>query len=117
MTDGVNNVDPAPDFGMLSEFSAYGYLQQWGWNRIADKTYAGFKNYADSRLSLVCQNAKAEGITIYTVAFGITDETTLGILEECATAPPYAYTASTAADLVTAFKNVASALSQLRLSK
>jgi Flp pilus assembly protein TadG len=117
MTDGVNNVDPAPEFSMLSEFSAYGYLQQWGWNRIPDKTYAGFKTYTDGRLAQLCANAKAEGISVYTVAFGITDETTLDILESCATAPPYAYTASTASDLVQAFKEVASALSQLRLSK
>ena len=117
MTDGVNNVDPAPEFDLRSEYSAYGYLQQWGWNRIADKSYAGFKAYTDGRLTQACANAKAEGITIYTVAFGITDETTLEVLEACATAPPYAYTASTATDLVQAFKKVASALSQLRLSK
>jgi hypothetical protein len=44
MTDGVNNVDPVPEWDMLSEFSAYDDLQQYNLNRITDKTYAGFKN-------------------------------------------------------------------------
>lgn len=117
MTDGVNNVDPNPEFSHLSEYSAYGYLQQWSTNRIADKTYAGFKEYADGRLELACANAKAEGIQIYTVAFGITDPDTLRTLEACATAPPYAYTASTSDDLIVAFRKVAQKLSMLRLSK
>ncbi len=116
MTDGVNNVDPKPEFTHLSEYSAYGYLQQWGQNRIADKSFTGFKSYADSRLAQVCANAKAENIQIYTVAFGVTDPATLQLLEDCATAPPYAYTASTSSDLVAAFKQVASDLTRLRLS-
>ncbi|MGQ0673937.1 MAG: pilus assembly protein TadG-related protein [Hyphomicrobium sp.] len=117
MTDGVNNVDPAPDVDRLSHYSAYGYLQQWGTNRIATKTYAGFKDYADGRLQQVCTHAKSAGISIYTVAFGITDQTTLDLLEGCATEPVYAYTASTAADLVQAFRDIAVSLTDLRLSK
>lgn len=117
MTDGVNNVDPNPEFDYLSEYSAYGYLQQWGTNRIAAKTYAGFRSYADERLAQTCSNAKAAGIQIYTVAFGITDAATLQLLEDCATAPPYAYTASTSSDLIAAFQKVAQKLSKLRLAK
>jgi hypothetical protein len=118
MTDGINNVDPAsPEFGPLSEYSAYGYLQQWNHNRVADKTYAGFKAYADGRLAQVCSNAKAAGVQIYTVAFGVTDGATLDLLRDCATAPPYAYTASTSNDLIAAFQKVAGDLTKLRLSK
>ncbi len=117
MTDGVNNVNPVPLFGHLSEYSAYGYLEQWSSNRIADKTYQGFKDYADGRLSEVCTNAKNAGVQIYTVAFGITDDDTLALLRDCATAPPYAYTATTSGDLIQAFQQVATSLSKLRLAK
>jgi Flp pilus assembly protein TadG len=115
MTDGINNINPVQDFGHLSEYSSYGYLQQWGENRIATKTYAAFKAYADQRLGLACANAKAAGIQIYTVAFGITEPDTLQLLRDCATAPPYAYTAATSTELVEAFRGVASQLSKLRL--
>jgi hypothetical protein len=102
---------------VLSHYSAYGFLEQVGESRLADKTFAGFKAHTDQRLLEVCQNAKAEGITIYTVAFGITDDATLDLLRSCATAPPMAYTADTAAELVSAFRNVASHLTPLRLSR
>ncbi len=117
MTDGVNNIDPHPLAPVLSHYSAYGFLEQWGESRLADKTFAGFKAHTDSRLAAVCNNAKAQGITIYTVAFGINDETTLAMLRDCASEPPMAYTATTAGDLVTAFRDVATRLSQLRLSR
>jgi hypothetical protein len=117
MTDGQNNIDAHPMAPVLSDYSAYGFLEQWGESRLTDKTYAGFKAHADARLVQVCQNAKAEGITIYTVAFGITDNETLDILRDCATAPPYAYTATTANDLVSVFQKVAARLTSLRLSR
>lgn len=118
MTDGINNVDPQdPDFSHLSHFSAYGYLQQWGQHRIPVKTYAAFKEHADSRLQEVCANAKAAGITVYTVAFNITEDVTLNMLRDCASQPPYAYSAATASELVTAFKSIASKLSELRLTR
>ena len=117
MTDGVNNVDPWPLSPLLSQYSAYGYLQQWVQSRIAPKTYVGFKQHADARLAEVCKNAKAEDIKIYTVAFGVTDAATLGTLRDCATAPPYAYSAQSSADLIAAFQQVARSLTALRLAK
>ncbi len=117
MTDGVNNIDPHPLAPVLSHYSAYGFLEQWGESRLTDKTYAGFKAHTDRRLAQACQNAKAEGISIYTVAFGITDPETLATLRSCATSPSYAYSAASGAQLVGAFQDVANRLSKLRLSR
>lgn len=116
MTDGVNNVDPA-SHDRLSQYSAYGYLEQWFASRIPTLSYAGFKEHVDDRMSQICANAKASDITIYTVAFNVSDSTTLDLLTACATQPPYAYTAETAEELVEAFKQIASSLSHLRLAK
>lgn len=112
----LNNVDPA-SHDRLSQYSAYGYLEQWGASRIATKTYAAFKEHVDDRMSQVCSNAKAADITIYTVAFNVSDSATLDLLTACASQPPYAYTAETADELVAAFKQIASSLSHLRLAK
>lgn len=68
-------------------------------------------------MSQVCSNAKAADITIYTVAFNVSDSATLDLLTACASQPPYAYTAETADELVAAFKQIASSLSHLRLAK
>lgn len=113
MTDGINNVDPDPDW-TLSHMSAYGMLHM---GRIQPATYAGFKDYADQRMLQTCSNAKATGIEIYTVAFNVSDSATLSLLSSCATKPPYAFTASTADELVQAFGAIAQSLTQLRIAE
>lgn len=117
MTDGQNNINPAPNLSNLSEYSAYGFLQEWSKSRFETKTYDGFRAYTNGRLSLTCTNAKAEGITIYTVAFSVTDPDTLDRLSDCATGSAYAYTADTADELVNAFRDISTSLSQLRLAE
>jgi Flp pilus assembly protein TadG len=117
MTDGSNNIDPKPEVSNLSHYSAYGYLQEWSKSRVDPQTYDAFTSYADSRLAQVCANAKAEGIAIYTVAFGVTDSATLAQLSACASEPAYAYTADTATALNSAFQNIAVSLSKLRLTE
>jgi hypothetical protein len=117
MTDGVNNIDPHHLAPVLSHYSAYGFLEQWGESRLSDKTFAGFKAHTDQRLAQACQNAKAEGISIYTVAFGITNAETLSVLRSCATSPSYAYSAASGTQLISAFQDVANRLSKLRLSR
>lgn len=112
MTDGVNNIDPSPDGSISSDFSAYGYLG----NR-SPFSFDGFRQFTDARMELVCQNAKDAGITVYTVAFGITNADTLAKLERCATKPPYAYAPGTADELVQAFNAIGASLTELRLTE
>jgi Flp pilus assembly protein TadG len=63
-----------------------------------------------------CASAKAQGITIYVVAFGAgTDE--MNILRACATSTAHVYEADSAGDLVTAFTAIATKLSKVYLSQ
>ena len=114
MTDGVNNIDPTNDSSILSHWSTFGYL---GGGRVQPMSYDGFRQYANARMQKACQFAKEANIDIYTVAFNVTDEATLGLLRDCATKPPYAYSATTATELVEAFRDIGKSLTELRLSK
>lgn len=115
MTDGTNNIDPKPEILNLSHFSAYNYLQERSKSRVDPQTYAAFKDYTDGRLAQVCTNAKAAGVSIYTVAFNVADTATLDQLSACASEPAYAYTADTATQLSNAFQQIAVSLSKPRL--
>ena len=114
MTDGVNNIDVSPDPETYSDFSAYGYLRS---GRLPVQTFDAARDHMDQRMELVCQNAKAKGVIIYTVAFGVSDATTLAKLEACATKPPYFYEAGTANELIGAFNSIGQSLTELRLAE
>ncbi len=114
MTDGVNNIDPTNDASLLSHWSSYGYLSN---GRVQPMSYDGFRNYTNARMQRACQLAKDADIEVYTVAFNVTDEATLSLLSGCATKPPYAYSATTASELVDAFRDIGKSLTELRLAK
>ncbi|MGD9783442.1 MAG: pilus assembly protein TadG-related protein [Hyphomicrobiaceae bacterium] len=114
MTDGVNNLDPSTDTSTNSQWSSYSYLRD---GRIEPRTYDGFRAKVNDRLAKACDYAKQANIEIYTVAFGIGDAETNALLETCASKPPYAYSASTAQEMVEAFQAIGRSLSELRLSR
>lgn len=114
MTDGQNWAAEQASWSTFTDYTAYGYLQG---ARIVPQTYQGYKDYLDSRLRLACANAKADGVTIYTVTFGALDGATQGLYDDCASQPSFHYSASTAAELVQAFREIGVKLTALRLSK
>ncbi|MCB1520296.1 MAG: VWA domain-containing protein [Hyphomicrobiaceae bacterium] len=114
MTDGINNVDPTNDTSILSDWSAWGYLAN---GRVTPPTYDGFRAYVNQRMVRACEIAKSKNIEIYTVTFGAADATTRQLLQDCASRPPYAYSASSAQDMVAAFRSIGQSLTELRLSK
>jgi Flp pilus assembly protein TadG len=67
-------------------------------------------------VSAQCTNAKNQGITIYTVAFGAAEDGE-AMLRDCATSTAHAYVADSAGDLVTAFAAIAAKLSTVYLSE
>ncbi|HKG74760.1 MAG TPA: VWA domain-containing protein [Aestuariivirgaceae bacterium] len=71
---------------------------------------------AMSIVSAQCTNAKAQGITIYTVAFDASADNEEA-LRDCATSTGHAYVADGAGDLVTAFAAIATKLSTVYLSQ
>ncbi|WP_457796600.1 pilus assembly protein TadG-related protein [Methylocystis sp. S23] len=129
MTDGVNGLAEngnASSAG-VSDYSAYGYM---GASRLswADnvQTYDQLQTFLDKRLKRACDNAKAKGVSIYTVMFNhngflSADQQahSAELLAYCATKPENAYVATDAKALSEAFSNisVAATATPLRLTK
>jgi Flp pilus assembly protein TadG len=72
---------------------------------------------ANDLLARMCDEVKAQGIVVYTVAFDVTDPTIRGLLEECGTTPGHYFEPTDAGDLSEAFLNIATSLRSLSLSK
>ena len=120
MTDGLNSlVDNRPSgwTDLLSEYTAYGFLGQA--SRMSDYPYTFSKAEAflNSRMMLVCANAKAKGIEIFTILFRESDPSIAALLASCATSPSHALKANDAPALNIAFNNVAGKVNSLRLSR
>lgn len=72
---------------------------------------------ADARTKLICRAIKDKGITIYTVAFQVSNKTTRKMLEECATDTGKYFDAQNSAALEAAFAKISGDINNLRLSK
>ena len=112
MTDGMNMAAEQAGYATYTDYTAYGFLTHW---RINPATYQSMHQHFNDRLLAACTNAKAAGITIYTVTFGNLSPEVRSLYEQCASKPPYAYSASTVTDLKDAFKSIAGSLTKVRL--
>ncbi|NNE57377.1 MAG: VWA domain-containing protein [Hellea sp.] len=72
---------------------------------------------ANDKTADACADIKLSGIEIYTVAFEVTDSTTLSMLQNCASAPAKFFDASNAVMLESAFETIGEELAQVRLSR
>jgi len=127
MTDGENTIyplsgtAPAPyNMNYDTFYSAYGYP----WNNrlgVVSSSASTLKSVMDSRLTTICTNAKALGISIYTIGVDVADTTdptgNTALLTSCASQSSYAYFPNTAADLQAAFVAIASQLAALRIAQ
>ncbi|MFT3986521.1 pilus assembly protein TadG-related protein [Aestuariivirga sp.] len=68
-------------------------------------------------LAEACEVAKAEGMTLYTIAFQIDDKTTQDMLQACATSTDNYFDAGNEEALEAAFEEIGKSLSVVRLSK
>jgi Mg-chelatase subunit ChlD len=124
MTDGENTINGRGTATVnRSDYSAYGYATN---NRLAanssSMTDAQLKGAMDARLKTACANAKnddpahPEKISIFTVAFHVSDQTTLDLLAECASSPSMAKKATSGTELDATFSAIARDLGKLRLT-
>jgi Mg-chelatase subunit ChlD len=72
---------------------------------------------ADNKAKELCNNIKADGIKIYTVAFKVTEASSLEMLSECASDPQSAFDAGNKADLVSAFTEIARSVAAIHIAK
>lgn len=125
MTDGENTVDgySASDMNSAAGYMAYGYPGTTYNGRIFSSAFPAPANEAEvlaamnARTVETCNNAKAAGITIYTVGLNAPNETTKDMLKACASTNDLAYFPTQSSQLVTVFREIAAQLSDLRLAK
>lgn len=72
---------------------------------------------ANAKMSALCSEIKSKDVTIYTVAFQVTDPTIQALLNSCASKPSQSYDADNAAELDTAFLEIGRSLTELALTK
>jgi Mg-chelatase subunit ChlD len=94
MTDGANTISADNQY-------------HWGRDKVL----------ANEKTAEVCNNAKADGIKVYTVAFMVDDAAAQTLLTNCASEPGMAYTADDATALSEAFSQIAGSLMAAHLSK
>ncbi len=98
-----------------SNYTGYGYSWQ---KRI--KTDAGSYNdpvtAMNNRLSKLCSNMKAAGVTIYTVPVEVTDTSIKTLLQGCATTPDKYIDVASSSGLQAAFNSIAGSIGSLRVS-
>lgn len=115
MTDGENFLSSTQNHNK-SVYAAHGYASKGRLgNTYAQSAYATKLN---DKLIAACTNAKAGGITVFTVAFRLENSpTTQSLLRGCATSPERAFTAGDGEALLQSFNNIGRQISQLRIAE
>lgn len=96
MTDGENTISPVFPSGAHTGSS---------------------KSTANTLTAQLCTAIKADNIEIFTVAFQVSDESTLTMLQDCASSGGYSYNASDSTALTAAFSSIGQALGGARLTQ
>jgi Flp pilus assembly protein TadG len=112
MTDGNNEWfdyarPPTPDY------TGYGRLSD---GRLGTTSAGTATTRINERMTALCNNIKARGITLYTITLGTTSSTQ-SLYRNCATSPAHYFHAPAASDLRRNFQEIGSQLSNLRLER
>lgn len=116
MTDGVNTYYPQSTF-LKSWYSIYGYVSE-GRLGTTSTSSSTLTAKMDERTLTACNNIKAAGVTIYTVAFEMAGEDAgLGLLQSCASDEDKYFAPNSNSELISAFKAIGKDISELRITK
>lgn len=115
MTDGENYYQDQNTLNK-SIYASHGYASK---GRLGNTyTRSAYNSHVNERTRLVCANAKADGVKIYTVAFRLEgDPTTMALLKDCASTDDDAYVASNGSMLIQSFRNIGKQITQIRISE
>ena len=115
LTDG-DNVNSDTDTPNHSTYSGLGYIWQKRLEGADENSDNGERTDAmDARLALLCTNAKAAGVVIYTVRIDL-DGAAPPALMNCATNSTMFYDVPDVANLSGAFDSIAGSIGKLRIS-
>jgi Flp pilus assembly protein TadG len=81
-----------------------------------DRWYTS-QNSIDARQQLTCNNVKAASITLYTIQVNTGGDPTSTLLQNCASSSDKFYLLTSASQIVTAFTQIGTNLTQLRVAK
>jgi len=113
LTDGKNEFISRNSVLGGSDYTAYGTIDQWGFNSIYEA-----RDELDDRFATICQNIKNDDIIIYGITFGSSpDSATRAAFEACATNPAFYFHAPSNGELQDVFDTIGRQLSNLRLSQ
>lgn len=114
MTDGENTYQALSNHNR-SVYGAFGYAAK---GRLGtDYSQSALVSQMNAKTTAACNNAKARGITVYTVAFRLeSSPATLALLQSCASGGDKAYQASNGEALIQAFQVIGREIAQLRVS-
>jgi Flp pilus assembly protein TadG len=96
LSDGLNTEDRWPSYGN------------------GNTQYAG---QIDARQRILCDNIKAQGITIYTVQVNTGNDPTSSVLQYCASGQDKFFLVTSAGQTLTVFNSIGTSLSKLRVAK
>jgi Flp pilus assembly protein TadG len=71
----------------------------------------------DARQKILCDNAKAAGITVYTIQVNTGGDPTSAVLQYCASSSDKFFLVTSASQTVSAFNSIGTSLSKLRVAK
>lgn len=71
----------------------------------------------DARQRLLCDNAKASGITIYTIQVNTNNDNNSSVMSYCASSTSNYFSTTTSSGINTAFQQIGASLSRLRIAK
>ncbi|MDB5559935.1 MAG: hypothetical protein JWQ36_2869 [Enterovirga sp.] len=137
MTDGMNTWTGNSDIYVTkSQYSAYGYFNNANGTKTEKRlppAYADLNDTTDANATAkaraaidqltreTCANARAKGVTIYTVAFSVSgdsmDAEGLKMMKECAGSDDRAFLATDAASLSKTFSDIAKNIGDLRITR
>lgn len=115
MTDGANTFPDTPTHNG-SWYSSYGFYEPDNRLGASSGSTWGLTQAMNGKTAEACQNAKAAGIIIYTIAFDISDSDTVEMLANCATSGAHALTIDSGDALISAFEAIAHDINRLRIS-
>jgi Flp pilus assembly protein TadG len=117
MTDGQNTYYPNSKF-LKSWYDIYGYIDRNHLGTTSTNS-STLTQYMDQRTLQACNNIKAAGVVIYTVAFQIPGDQAgaLDLLNSCASDADKYFAPGTNAELLSAFNAIARDITELRVTK
>jgi Flp pilus assembly protein TadG len=113
MTDGVNTI-PTTGTPLGSNYTAYGYLSQ---ARLGSSNYNTAINNMNADTETMCTRIKNAGVRMYTILLMENNSTVRNLMRNCASGTSRFFDSPTTAMMQTAFRAIASELSNLRLSR